>query len=447
MKANNFIKILLVLIISLLSIVALIGCSDEEENKIPHTEHTWDKGTVKAQGNCIAEGVMEYSCTICGEKMEKSTGLSHSYKDRVCTLCGTSTNPSLILLDSIISADSYTLKGKDISVSLGEDKSYSIDTLEAKVNVDNDGYFVGNGVVKGAKNSSTEFEYSITLKDKSVFVYDGEILIRSYTQEQLLKLIPGNLFELIHNDSEMKSTISKLWQTLLDTENNAINQKLKRLCSYIFNSTESGNTCLYTLNSSFTKSLFNSIKNDSVNEFIDLALDAGTYDSLLNAINSGLDKSFAEIEGEITSLTEELGISKDSLFSELSNMLDMNIDSLLELIKDKKVYEIINLILGLDASLDDYKGIIQSVDEILKSTTLFDFIIEPFLEERLGLDYDTISKLLDSIVKASSFQFITTQSGELISAKEHYEDFSFSEAFGDYTLNVRISGILSISLE
>ena len=59
-------------------------------NEAPACEHEWDQGKVTTEATCIKDGVMTYTCTLCGEtKTEaiKATG-EHNYVDGFCTDCG-----------------------------------------------------------------------------------------------------------------------------------------------------------------------------------------------------------------------------------------------------------------------------------------------------------------------------------------------------------------------
>ena len=39
---------------------------------IPATGHSWDEGVVKTEPGCCEEGVMHYTCTVCGETKEEN---------------------------------------------------------------------------------------------------------------------------------------------------------------------------------------------------------------------------------------------------------------------------------------------------------------------------------------------------------------------------------------
>ena len=51
--------------------------------------HSWDEGEVTTEPTCTEEGVMTYTCTVCGEtKTEAVETAAHPFKDGVCTVCG-----------------------------------------------------------------------------------------------------------------------------------------------------------------------------------------------------------------------------------------------------------------------------------------------------------------------------------------------------------------------
>ncbi|MBR6825021.1 MAG: 5'-nucleotidase C-terminal domain-containing protein, partial [Oscillospiraceae bacterium] len=53
-------------------------------------EHQWNAGEVTTPATCVAEGVMTYTCTVCGETKTEAipaTG-EHTYENGVCTGCG-----------------------------------------------------------------------------------------------------------------------------------------------------------------------------------------------------------------------------------------------------------------------------------------------------------------------------------------------------------------------
>lgn len=57
--------------------------------------HTWDEGVVLKQASCLESGLIEYTCTVCGEKCDKDLEGEHSYADAhdadnhylECTVC------------------------------------------------------------------------------------------------------------------------------------------------------------------------------------------------------------------------------------------------------------------------------------------------------------------------------------------------------------------------
>ena len=70
---------------------------------IPATGHSWDEGVVKTEPGCCEEGVMHYTCTVCGETKEENispkghqyektviapTCTASGYDEYVCTVCG-----------------------------------------------------------------------------------------------------------------------------------------------------------------------------------------------------------------------------------------------------------------------------------------------------------------------------------------------------------------------
>ena len=51
--------------------------------------HSWDEGTVTTAATCTVDGVMTYTCILCGEtKTEIVTATGHSFENGSCTLCG-----------------------------------------------------------------------------------------------------------------------------------------------------------------------------------------------------------------------------------------------------------------------------------------------------------------------------------------------------------------------
>ena len=52
-------------------------------------EHIWDGGTVTKESTCTEEGVITYTCTVCGEtKEEEIPALGHEYNNDECIRCG-----------------------------------------------------------------------------------------------------------------------------------------------------------------------------------------------------------------------------------------------------------------------------------------------------------------------------------------------------------------------
>lgn len=51
--------------------------------------HSWNGGKATSNATCTKEGVMTYTCTVCGKtKTETIQTTAHSYADGVCTVCG-----------------------------------------------------------------------------------------------------------------------------------------------------------------------------------------------------------------------------------------------------------------------------------------------------------------------------------------------------------------------
>ena len=62
-------------ILIVLSIVALVACTEEPEH-----EHTWNEGEITTKATCTTDGVKTYKCTECGEtKTEAIAATGHSY--------------------------------------------------------------------------------------------------------------------------------------------------------------------------------------------------------------------------------------------------------------------------------------------------------------------------------------------------------------------------------
>ena len=113
--------------------------ADEAYDFSAHTEHTADAGIVTQAAGCTSEGVMTYSCTVCGSqiKQESIAALGHDYQltqladgsyANVCTRCGDTAAPDYIPGDvnsdgvvdtnDITALRRYIVGGYDVTVDL-----------------------------------------------------------------------------------------------------------------------------------------------------------------------------------------------------------------------------------------------------------------------------------------------------------------------------------------
>ena len=86
-------RILLLLVLSLVAVLAFVGCSCDSEGGC---EHEWDDGVVQKEATCLEKGEKLYTCEDCGEtKVEKYEG-THNYEkteevEATCTIDGSTT--------------------------------------------------------------------------------------------------------------------------------------------------------------------------------------------------------------------------------------------------------------------------------------------------------------------------------------------------------------------
>jgi hypothetical protein len=83
---------------------------------IPCTEHAWDDGVVTKEATCIEEGVMTYTCTLCGETKEEAIPTTdHTWGEwevttpascgvegvetRTCSVCGETETRAIAALE------------------------------------------------------------------------------------------------------------------------------------------------------------------------------------------------------------------------------------------------------------------------------------------------------------------------------------------------------------
>ena len=88
---------------------------------IPLTDHSWDSGTVTTAPGCDTEGILTYSCSGCTETTTESipaTG-EHAYENGVCTGCGIAlpTEPGEPILDNNIKIGHNLNLASDISIN------------------------------------------------------------------------------------------------------------------------------------------------------------------------------------------------------------------------------------------------------------------------------------------------------------------------------------------
>ncbi|MEA4965617.1 MAG: L,D-transpeptidase family protein [Oscillospiraceae bacterium] len=65
-------------------------CGETKTEAIPATGHSWDSGVVTTAPTCVTPGVMTYTCNVCGETRTETipaTG-QHNFVNGVCTICG-----------------------------------------------------------------------------------------------------------------------------------------------------------------------------------------------------------------------------------------------------------------------------------------------------------------------------------------------------------------------
>ncbi len=113
------------------SVVYCSECGEELSRTkvtVEATGHTWDDGIVTTEATCTENGVMTYTCTVCGEtKTEDINATGHSYTAEI--IAPTYTEQGYTIYTCTVCGDSYIDDYTDVLVIDGTDTSLSTRTV------------------------------------------------------------------------------------------------------------------------------------------------------------------------------------------------------------------------------------------------------------------------------------------------------------------------------
>lgn len=464
MKNNLLFKLLLLITLSVLSIFALVSCG---EDPAP-CEHTWDNGVIKTEPTCQTQGTKVYTCTLCGVTKTEVGKAEHKYVNNICSVCGAFTdeidNPHLTIMDSLINGGSFSLIGKNLSLRINEETEYKIGDFVANVKLLQGGFLEGSISTDISVNNGVPVLSTIVLKDKMVYIYGDDLsaLVEDegkaplnygeekakavYSQEELLKKLPLNLYYTLFVDKEQPQNISNIWNTLKNAPNNPLDKMLGKLIGYFFVKEQTSEGYLYSINTSFLKSLLNTAGNEPVNVLVDTLLKSGNYKSIVSLLDKILDKSVNQIETVVKTQFSSYGISMDMVITIIEKITGLEISESLEQQSNKKVYEVINSVLGLEQPLEFYKKKISEFDTLLKNNTFKELVFDPYLKEALGLEYEEFSEKIINLLKCAYISYSVNPGYEFTGGNVRFNNFDFSETVNDKQYSLSLNGEISFGI-
>lgn len=462
MKA--FFKIFLCFSLFLLSLFTMLSCGDDKCEA-----HQWDEGVIKETGTCKENGKRLYTCTVCGETLTEEIPGEHQYEKDVCTLCGFFNdkikNPNLLLIDSIFNDKGLTLSGENVRLTVNDIIDLSFSNCGFNVKIENS-FLVGEAWLIGT-SFGEEFNARAEFKDEMIYLYgsDPKKLLGTkdegaapltadmpseephsvFSQKELLKALPLNLYSALFESKDNTQSLGSMWDSLIKADNNIVDKKLNTLLNLVFIKSKTVDEYRFNINPSLVKSLLESAKIKSTASFIDIILGKNFYKGALSLSLEILNKTIAQIETVTKTTLASYGISVEAILSIIEDVADINIDKELDEIRHYKVFELINEYRDDKMELDEYKKLILTLDEKLNETTLFNLVINPFLEKYLTLTYDEIAEIIMYLVDSSSLQIIATPSYELIKIVEKYDGVVIDEEINGKEINVSFSGSFVIT--
>ncbi|MCD7801724.1 MAG: leucine-rich repeat domain-containing protein [Clostridiales bacterium] len=85
-------------------------CGETKTEAIPATGHSWDDGVVVKAATCTEDGLLTYTCSVCGETETVTIAASgHSYDDGVVTVEPTSTEDGVMTYTCTVCGETYTV--------------------------------------------------------------------------------------------------------------------------------------------------------------------------------------------------------------------------------------------------------------------------------------------------------------------------------------------------
>lgn len=192
MKRNKLLRLTLLLVLGLMVVFVKTSVLKASETEGTGCEHSWDGGTVTSEATCTEDGVLTYTCTICGgTKTETIEATGHTWDGNVCSSCGSVKESSLSSGTVTLSASSYTYNGSarkptvEVVINgttLTKDTDYTVaysnntDVGTASVTVTGTGLYSGtvteNFTINKKSISSDSAAASVALS-KTSYTYDG----------------------------------------------------------------------------------------------------------------------------------------------------------------------------------------------------------------------------------------------------------------------------------
>lgn len=490
------------------------NCSDRYvSDYVEKTEHTFVTSVVAS--TCDKKGYTLDKCSACNYSYtsKETAALGHTYQNGVCTVCNkvlnTSGNTFLTMIDSMGKADSYLIKsnGLKITVTQGHEDnnstlSYVIENLQATVTVDENGMFSGKGeIVISVDNDMGMSEMSGKMNAIAIFadgmfnVYvnadagmideEASKLLMSVKQEYLLEEMFGGSTS-VEFDASILEAYAPVWESILNKENNPVNQLLAKIIGFAFTQKETADGYTYIFNPTIATVMYNSLKTDSVYVIFEKIFGEGTFDSTVAFLKDALGMTFAQLEVEGAEKLAKLGINLSDIFTVPEEMKDVVVyDYIVSMVvngnqgpsngttegdssssgsdsgsnsgsNSGNYGEIATKPLSTtekveDSSseensvptLDELKSKIDEMANMLKQATVFD-IFGTTAPEGEDPILTMIQSIVDSFAKAN-LQFVTNKDGEYISSSATFNNFVYNFVQGEMNITVALDGSISLS--
>ena len=278
-----------------------------------------------------------------------------------------------------------------------------------------------------------------------VGVYSQEFLLDEMKDEMEYDEFSSFLTE------ELKEQLLSIWTSMQNKKDSELNRLLGRLIETIFVKTAANNVYTYTFNPTFTKVLYSNIKSKNINELVDIMLGAGSYESLLSFINSAFDKTVPQLKEDLKNDLAKSGISLETVLAIVESITGQKLDDMINQFGEAKLYEILNVQMGGEQTVEQYQAMVAGYDEMIKSTTVYSFI-ESYVEMAEGQlpEGMTIDSLIDeaiTLLSKASFQFSTTKEGDFISSSAKFDNVEYTyEIDTNNSYNIKINGTISFAI-